>query len=513
MPTYNDSRIRKANENAVRKGGDYVLYWMQAFRRFDRNHALDYALHQCKQLGKPLVVFEGLRMDYPWANDRHHMFMLQGMADNAIRAKALGLNYWPFVETPDQPAKGLLKKLAAKACVVVTDDYPAFVVPGHIRGLAKQTDTAVVAVDGNGLVPLSLLGPSVVMNAHLRPRVHLQMKEAWGHRAAAEPDFSQAAKGKIDPPFEPWRAKDIFAFIASLPIDHKVKPAPVAGGHAAGQAVLATFLKTKLKRYGEGRNAPDDPAESAASGLSPYLRHGHLSIQQVAEEVLGPKWTVEKIDMSCKGKREGFYGPDANANSFLDEAITWRDLGYHWHYHRMDRIRPINDTSKAARELRWTHPVYQDLDSTLPPWALATLRKHEFDAREHLYSLEEFDAADTHDDLWNAAQTELKETGRIHNYLRMLWGKKVLEWTKTPDEAYFILEHLNNKYAIDGRDPNSYTGMLWCFGLFDRPWPPERPVFGNIRYMSSGNTAKKFKLDGYYAYVKRLQGKRDGLFE
>jgi deoxyribodipyrimidine photo-lyase len=145
------------------------------------------------------------------------------------------------------------------------------------------------------------------------------------------------------------------------------------------------------------------------------------------------------------------------------------------------------------------------LDVVLPEWARETLRTHANDKREFLYSLEEFEAAATHDELWNAAQTELVATGRMHNYLRMLWAKKVLEWTATPAEAYRVLEHLNNKYAIDGRDPNSYTGILWCFGLFDRPWPPERRVFGTIRYMSSENTARKFKLNGYYEYVRRLR--------
>lgn len=242
--------------------------------------------------------------------------------------------------------------------------------------------------------------------------------------------------------------------------------------------------------------------------MSAHLRHGHISIQQIVEEVLNSsgKWTPEQITFSNKGKREGFYHSNPNVNSFLDEAITWRDVGYHWHHCRREKIRLINETSPAARALKWKHPIYQDLESTLPAWAYQSLKKHESDSRSHIYSLDEWEAAETHDDLWNAAQTELVQTGRIHNYLRMLWGKKVLEWSRTPDEAYFILEHLNNKYAIDGRDPNSYTGMLWCFGLFDRPWPPERKVFGNIRYMSSDNTAKKFDLDGYYQYMRRLGG-------
>lgn len=140
----------------------------------------------------------------------------------------------------------------------------------------------------------------------------------------------------------------------------------------------------------------------------------------------------------------------------------------------------------------------------LPKWAYTTLQQHATDPRPYCYTPEQFEHADTHDPLWNAAQQELRLTGRIHNYLRMLWGKKVLEWSPSPLQAYLTLEHLNNKYALDGRDPNSYTGILWCFGLFDRPWTPERPVFGKVRYMSSENTARKFSLNGYYEYVSRL---------
>jgi deoxyribodipyrimidine photo-lyase len=171
-------------------------------------------------------------------------------------------------------------------------------------------------------------------------------------------------------------------------------------------------------------------------------------------------------------------------NSFLDEALTWRDVGFNWHRARR---------ADAAA-----------LETALPGWALQTLGAHAGDRRAHVYSLEELENGATHDPLWNAAQRELVATGTMHNYLRMLWGKKVLEWSASPAEAYRALEQLNNKYALDGRDPNSYTGILWCFGLFDRPWAPERPVYGVVRYMSSDNTARKFDVKPYYRYVETL---------
>ena len=184
-----------------------------------------------------------------------------------------------------------------------------------------------------------------------------------------------------------------------------------------------------------------------------------------------------------RGKRSGFFGAGEDVESFLDEAVTWRDIGFQWHWTRR------RDSGSLA--------------TSLPPWALATLRAHAADPRAFVYSTDEWEAGATHDPLWNAAQKELRATGTIHNYLRMLWGKKVIEWSRTPEEAYATLVHLNNKYALDGRDPNSYTGILWCFGLFDRPWP-ERKVLGSVRSMSSQNTAKKFRLGPYLDYVAAL---------
>ena len=503
MPTINDARVRQANDRKPNAAGDYVLYWAQASRRLDRNHSLDYAVHRARTLKKPLVVYEGLRLDYPWAAARHHQFLLEGMRDNARLAERLGVAYWPFVETPDRPARGLIRQVAAKACLMVTDDYPAFIVPGQIQRLAAQIDVPLVAVDANGLAPLALLGDTVSAAAHLRPRLHRQFPDCWEHRAAAEPDFPKAAR--LDPPFEVWDHEcDIGEFVKRLPVDQTVPTVPgVAGGTVEGQAALTAFVKQKLSAYATGRSNPDDPRRTAASRLSPYFRSGHLSMQECAEAVLnhGGPWDPSMIDLTRRNKREGFFHPDDNVNSFLDEALTWRDVGYHWHFTK-NAARGVVDARTVEIDGQRV-PAYFDLKSVLPAWAMKSLTEHQADPREFTYTLEEFENADTHDHLWNAAQRELVATGRIHNYMRMLWGKKVLEWSNTVERAYLILEHLNNKYAIDGRDPNSYTGIFWCFGLFDRPWV-ERKIFGQIRYMSSDNTAKKFDLDGYYDYVRRL---------
>jgi deoxyribodipyrimidine photo-lyase len=487
---YKEARLRRLNAVRTNGAGDYVLYWMQAYRRLDHNHALDYALQCAREEGKPLVVYEGLRLDYPWASRRLHTFVLEGMRANAEAAKERGLNYWPYVENPKEPARGLLGRLCTRAALVITDDFPCFIIPGQSDALARRVPVPVIAVDSNSLVPLSLLGPPVGAAAHLRPRLHKALPEAWAHRAAARPRVPKLAQKRVPPAFDLWKPpRNLAAFVEGLPLDASVPAvAGSPGGTPAARARLRGFLRKRLRGYAEGRSSPSAPEQGHGSGLSPYLHFGHISIEEVAEAVLattGP-FTPDALRVHNRGKREGYFGDDPDVNAFLDEALTWRDVGFQWHWSRR------RDTAS--------------LDQALPPWALATLRHHARDGRAHLYSAEEWEAGATHDPLWNAAQRELVATGTIHNYLRMLWGKKVLEWSRTPEEAYRTLEHLNNKYALDGRNPNSYTGILWCFGLFDRPWAPERPVLGVVRYMSSENTARKFNLRPYYDYVAGLPG-------
>jgi len=481
------SRIRIVNDAPVRSDGAYVLYWMQMYRRLDHNHALDHALACARTESKPLVIYEGLKLGYPWASQRLHTFILQGMLANLDQANRLGLNYWPFVETADDSGRGLLRSLAKNATRVVTDDFPCFIIPDQTAALAAKTDTRVEAVDSNSIVPLAELGSPVVSAAQLRRRIHKAFAKAWTQRPATRLQLSKIVCEKIDAPFQTWQCDDLDKFVRGLPLDATVGPvANRPGGSAAAKKCLREFVRNRLKGYAEGRSQPSSPDDGHGSGLSPYLHFGHIAVEEVVAEVLATidGWNVSALGQP--GKREGFYADDADVSSFLDEAITWRDVGMNWHWSRRQ------DT--------------ESLEKALPDWAKKTLHKHAADRRDPEYSLEELEAGKTHDPLWNAAQKELIATGSIHNYLRMLWGKKVLQWSPTPDEAYSRLVHLNNKYALDGRNPNSYSGILWCFGLFDRPWGPERPIFGSVRYMSSENTARKFKLQGYYDYVATLNG-------
>lgn len=233
------------------------------------------------------------------------------------------------------------------------------------------------------------------------------------------------------------------------------------------------FVGSLLERYAGERNAPGEPG---TSGLSRYLHFGHIASHEIFATIAHAQaWTLDRLSPTLDGRRTGWWGMSEGAEAFLDQLVTWRELGFN---------------------LCWQRDDYDRWES-LPTWAQHTLEKHARDPRPLLYTADELDAGATHDRLWNAAQQELRREGRIHNYLRMLWGKKILEWTRSPQEVLAVMIELNNRYALDGRDPNSYSGICWCLGRYDHPWPPERPVFGTIRFMSSQNTARKLDVRGY----------------
>ena len=479
-------RIQSCNRQEVRPDSDFVLYWMIAFRRLSWNFALERAVERARHLRKPLVILEPLRCGYRWANDRIHRFVLDGMAEHAAALAGSDVLYHPYVEPAPGAGKGLLEALAVRACVVVTDDFPAFFLPRMVAAAAEKVPVLLEKVDSGGLLPLRAADRDFTAAVHFRRFLQKVLPDHLQHAPAENPldgPLPGRLKGLPREVLKRWPAAPAELLsgspkaLAALPIDHTVPPVPdVRGGDPAGVRVLERFLDERLPRYGEGRN---DPGEEVTSGLSPYLHFGSVSPHQIfAALAARERWTPERLARTTRGGKEGWWGMSPAAEKFLDEAVTWREVGSNMASHREDFER------------------YE----SLPDWARATLAKHEKDPRPHTYSLEDFEAGRTHDEIWNAAQGQLVAEGRIHNYLRMLWGKKVLHWSRTPREALEILIHLNNKYALDGRDPNSYSGIFWCFGRYDRPWAPERPVFGTVRYMSSESTRRKFKVDGY---VKR----------
>jgi deoxyribodipyrimidine photo-lyase len=482
-----ERRIRQVNGAPVRPGRGYVLYWMIAARRTRHNFALDRAVAHARELKLPLVVFEPLRCGYQWASDRFHAFVLQGMRDNARALAKTRALYYPFVErTPDQ-GKGLLKRLADDAAVVVTDDFPAFFLPRMIEAAGRVLDdVSLEAVDSNGLLPLSATDRVFTTAASFRRFLHKALPDLLAENSfpSANPFEGTRLVPKTTLPaavLKKWpSASDLFEedlAHANLPIDHGVGAVATRGGQSAAGRVLEQFLDDRLARYADDRNEPD-PARDASSGLSPYLHFGHLSAHEVFSTLMTrERWTTRQIRPKAVGRREGWWGTSAAAESFLDELITWREIGINMCHLRDD----------------------YDRYESLPAWARATLEKHARDRRKHRYTAEQFESGETHDPLWNAAQHQLVREGRMHNYLRMLWGKKILEWSPSPRAALKTMVHLNNKYALDGRDPNSYSGIFWVLGRYDRPWGPEREIFGTIRYMSSENTARKLRVKNYIA--------------
>jgi deoxyribodipyrimidine photo-lyase len=476
-------RIRKLDGNGVAADGDFILYWMNAARRTTCNYALERSMELGRDLGKPLVVLESLRADYPWANARFHRFVIQGMADNRERFQRAGITYLPYVEMASGACQGLLAALGRHASAIVTDDFPGASHAPTLGSMATDVGVRLEVVDSNGLLPIWSTKTVFKAAYHFRRFLHGVLPDHLEAFPVADPLAAHGLPTEVSLPTDirnhlPDIDLDRLAKgpVALLPmVDESVGPTAASGGEQAARRRLDAFLGRGLSRYGELRNDPDS---DSTSGLSAYLHFGHISAHEVVDAVLrAEEWNPGRLEPNARGRREGWWGVSPAAESFLDELVTWRELGF----------------NAAAHQ-----PDYEQYRS-LPDWARRTLAEHAGDPRSYLYSLEGFEAAATHDALWNAAQRQLVREGRIHGYLRMLWGKKILEWTPTPEDALRIMVELNNKYALDGRDPNSYSGIFWVLGRYDRPWGPERPVFGKIRYMTSKNTARKVRVREYLA--------------
>jgi deoxyribodipyrimidine photo-lyase len=461
-----DLRIHAAGEPRPRPAGDLVLYWMQTSYRAEFNFALEFAIDQANRLGLPLLVYHGLRHDYPWASDRIHTFILESVVDLYRDFERRGIQYAFYLERTGDDAEARrqtgqtspLVYLAQLAALVVTDFFPTFIVPRQTRALREKVETPVIAVDSATVVPLRYHEREYSTALSIRPKL-----------AAALPRYLRpvqqselATRRQNDLPFEPTRPtrSTIPTLVASCDIDHTVPPARVIrGGTAAAHARLATFLTTGLPNYADQRS---DPNIDGTSMLSPYLHFGNISPLEVLLQA-----------------RDA--GPAEQVAKFQDEILTWRELCFNFvYYNRRHR------TAEAV-----------------PAWAREELRRGETDPRETLYSEEVMEQARTGDQLWNAAQRAYLVDGWMHNTLRMLWGKAVLQWTPNAPEALRVLEHLNNKYSLDGRDPNTYGGIHWILGKFDRPFY-RRPIYGTVRYQSLKAAEKKFDVPRYIRHHSTL---------
>ncbi len=462
MVDLND-RVRQLNRGEENRRARYILYWMQVYKRPRYNHALSFAIRAANERRLPLVVYEGLKYNYPWANDRLHTFILQGVNENRREFQRLGIRYVFYLQKNERDPRDTVARLAEEAALLVTDDFPCFIIPEHNRRIAARVRIPVFAVDSNGLVPLSAFAKEEYAARTIRPKIKRLLPRyfvPFREEKVAVEDPHLRVNCPEETVFEDG---EIGALVARCAIDHNVAPSPVyRGGRRAGLARLQHFVEKILPRYHEQRTHPET---DGTSRLSSYLHFGYLSAQEIAE-------AVQVAD-----------APQQAKEAYLEELIVRRELAYNF--------------------TRF-NPRYASLEA-LPDWAKRTLGAHDDDPRPTIISPAQIEEAQTYDELWNATQRELLWTGEIHNYVRMLWGKKVIEWRPTHDEAFHLLEHLNNKYALDGRDPNSYAGILWCFGKHDRPWGPESPIFGLVRRMSSQSMGRKFNARKYIEWTRSFE--------
>ena len=439
-----------------------MLYWSQMNRRVEANQALAFAVQLANEMDLPVLFYEGLTCSYPYASDRFHTFVLEGVPDTADRLAALGVGYVFYLRRLPSDTNDVLYRMADRAAAVVTDDYPTFVTARHNPRVAARLPVAFYTVDASCVVPMNRMEKREYAAYTIRPKIHrllakyLQPVEEIRLRRrfpAAEPS-----------PFHTVVTKENIAeLVASCRIDHGVAPSlGFRGGRRTAERQLAHFLQQGLRRYPRFSR---EPAAHATSGLSPYLHFGMISPLEVA------------LAATEEARRH-----DWIASEFMEQLIVRRELAFNF--------------ARFSKHLATLE--------ALPDWARETLRRHAADPRDPLYTRAQFESAQTHDVLWNATQKELLLRGIIHGYYRMYWGKKIIEWSATHEEALETMIYLHDRYALDGRDPNTYTNILWCFGLHDRPWG-ERPVFGTLRYMSLDGMRRKTDVDAYIREIEYLE--------
>ena len=446
-----EARVRRLNVSDV-KDGRFVLYWMQSSQRIECNMALEHAVSWADKLAKPLVVFFGLAKVFPEANLRHYTFMVEGLRDVKTKLEEIGVKLVVRKESPELGVTALSKD----ACLTVVDKGYLKILRHWYSFAASNLRCPLVQVEDNVVVPVEEASSKEEYSAAtLRPKI--QKKRA---SFLSAPKQHEPKKSSLGLKFDSVDLADVDAVVSALDVDKSVSKASFRGGSREAAKRLKGFVETKLSVYAERRN---DPTVDFTSNLSPYLHFGQISPVQIALEVLAAD------------------APDEAKEVYLEELVVRRELAVNYVH--------FNEN-------------YDSFEG-LPNWPKLTLNKHKADPREYLYTIEELERAETHDPYWNAAQNQMHITGKMHGYMRMYWGKKILEWTKTPQDAFTAALYLNDKYELDGRDPNGFTGVAWCFGKHDRPWK-ERPVFGTVRYMNANGLKRKFGADKYVQQVKQL---------
>jgi deoxyribodipyrimidine photo-lyase len=439
-----EGRVRMLNKGHERGGP--VVYWMSRDQRVRDNWALLFAQEVALSRKESLAVLFCLVPKFLDATMRQYVFMLKGLQAVERDLKAKNIHFYLRPGPPEVEIPRFVQE--QRVGVLVTDFDPLRIKRAWKNAVAEKTEIPFHEVDAHNIIPCWIASPKQEYGAYtLRPKIRRILSEYLEDF----PDLKRHPIGwKGDADTIEWGALE-----KSLDVDRTVPEVDwLRSGERAARSVLREFVRKKLGRYDGHRN---DPNQDALSDLSPYLHFGQISAQRVALE-------VAKVG-----------GVIHSREAFLEELIVRRELSDNFCFY---------------------NPNYDGFEG-FPDWAKKTLNEHRKDRRDHIYSLEEFEAAMTHDSLWNSAQRQMMMQGKMHGYLRMYWGKKILEWTTSPEEAMRVAIYLNDRYELDGRDPNGYVGVSWCVGgVHDRAWP-ERPIFGKIRYMSYNGCKSKFDVKAY----------------
>lgn len=443
------TRISHINTNTLDKSKKFILYCMEASQRVNHNYALFFATHLANQFHKPIITIFNISDKHKFSNVRYYKFMLEGIVKLKKVFESLGIK---FIISKSDYVSGC-KKYLNDSCAVVLDANYLKTQRKWRQLLAKYSSVAVYEVESDVVIPVKIVSSKLEPYAMtIRPKL-LKNLANFVHD-----DFT-ILEPKIKSNFidvESWDLNSADEYIKELQIDKSVLPVSeyYIGGYDEAERRLNEFITYKLHKYKKLRS---DPTQEYQSELSPYLHFGQISVVYVLKEIL----KTHPLD-------------DENVNSFINEIVVWREL---------------------ARNFCTYNPHYNEY-SGIPLWAQQTLNEHLNDKREYIYTLNELENAKTHDEYWNASQIQLLTTGKMHNYMRMYWAKKLIEWTKHPKDAFDIACYLNDKYELDGRDPNGYASISWCFGTHDRPWQ-ERKIFGKVRYMNSSGLERKFDIKNY----------------
>jgi deoxyribodipyrimidine photo-lyase len=442
--------VKKLNRQGI-DNGKYVLYWMQASQRIEYNHALEYSILKANKINRTLLVYFGLTNSYPEANERHYFFMLEGLKEAKKTLEEKGIKMVIFRISPEIGAIQLSKS----ASLIIVDKGYTRTERMWTEYVAKNINCPLIQVESNVVVPVNTISTKEEYSAAtFRPKIKKILDQYL-----VPVDYNIPEKQSIQFDIPSFSINNVKKAISQLKIKNDVQKSKFFfGGTIEAKKHLKKFIEKKLDKYPEEKN---DPTRKCVSNMSPYLHFGQISPLEIALNVL--------------------ISDSPGVDSYLEELIIRRELAINFVV-----FNPFYDSFEGLHE-----------------WQKKTLLEHKSDNREILYSIEQFENVETHDPYWNAAQKEMMITGKMHGYMRMYWGKKIIEWTKSPKEAYKIALYLNNKFELDGRSPNGFAGIAWCFGKHDRPWK-ERTIFGKIRYMNAKGLQRKFDAEKYVKMISKL---------